>query len=89
MIFKCIWIEQSCVVNKYEGAENGVMWEGIHSYYNIVTAIFSIHYVPGIMLTTAYTLSHLLLQKKLDGDITISILEVKSIRLRAMQLSKS
>lgn len=39
------------------------MWEGIHSYYNIVTVIFNIHYVPGIMLTTAYTLSHLLLQK--------------------------
>lgn len=39
------------------------MWEGLHSYYNIVTIIFNISYVPGIMLTTAYTLSHLLLKK--------------------------
>lgn len=63
-MFKCVWIEQSCAVNKYEGTENGVMWEGICDYYNIVTIIFNIHYVPGIMLTTAYTLSHLLLKKK-------------------------
>lgn len=42
MLFKCVWIEQSCAVNKYEGAENGAMWEGVHSYYNIVTIIFNI-----------------------------------------------
>ena len=53
------------------------MWEGLHSYYNIVTIIFNIPYVPGIMLTTAYTLSHLLLKKQIDGDIAISILEIK------------
>lgn len=65
------------------------MWEGLHSYYNIVTIIFNISYVPGIMLTTAYTLSHLLLKKQIDGDIAISILEIKSIRQRVMQLSKT
>lgn len=87
-MFKCVWIEQSCAVNKYEGTENGVMWEGICDYYNIVTIIFNIHYVPGIMLTTAYTLSHLLLKKK-KGDSAITILEIKSIRQRGMQPSKT
>lgn len=65
------------------------MWEGLQSYYNIVTIIFNISYVPGIMLTTAYTLSHLFLKKQIDRGIAISILEIKSIRQRVMQLSKT
>ena len=65
------------------------MWEGLHSYYNIVTIIFNISYVPGIMLTTSYTLSHLLLKKQIDEDIAISILGTKSIRQGVMQPSKT